>query len=404
MRWPVKILSVLAMMAYLGVAIWGCISLQEGLLLSNLSPDNSYASNYYKAEYAYFNNKYGARVMFAFTEQLDYHNETVQQSTFDIVRSAQSQSHFESSEELTEYWLRDYLTYLTRRGTPQVNKTEFMRIMQVEFFNIPAFDRYRVDVTFNDDRSEITASRFLVQSGETSTTNDEKGVLLQAREVASEASTSMTAYHPAFIFYDQYIVVLSNTLQNMGIALGCMMIVSLVLIPSPLCVIWVTLSVASICTGVIGYMTLWDVSLDSVSMINVIMCIGFSVDYSVHISYHYVVSAGKTRNEKAIDAVGTLGMPIIQGAVSTILGVSVLSTSDAYIFRTFFKIMFLVICFGFVHAMVFLPVLLTIFGPAANSAGDLSETSSSQVNPWQVKAEKQEPSVADDPEMTPSAS
>ena len=119
MRWPVKILSILALMGYLGVAIWGCCNLQEGLLLSNLSPDNSYASNYYKAEYEYFNNNYGPRVMFAFSEQLDYHDVAVQERTFNIVRSVQNMSYFESSDNLSEYWLRDYLGYLALRGTPQ---------------------------------------------------------------------------------------------------------------------------------------------------------------------------------------------------------------------------------------------------------------------------------------------
>ncbi|MGH0172166.1 UNVERIFIED_CONTAM: hypothetical protein FKN15_066904 [Acipenser sinensis] len=50
------------------------------------------------------------------------------------------------------------------------------------------------------------------------------------------------------------------------------------------------------------------------------------------------------------------------GAVSTILGVIVLAAAESYIFRTFFKIMFLVISFGALHGIVFIPVFLTFFG------------------------------------------
>ena len=55
-----------------------------------------------------------------------------------------------------------------------------------------------------------------------------------------------------------------------------------------ICLLWVAFSIVSIEVGVVGFMTLWDVNLDSISMINLIMCIGFSVDFSAHISYHFM--------------------------------------------------------------------------------------------------------------------
>ena len=62
-------------------------------------------------------------------------------------------------------------------------------------------------------------------------------------------------------------------------------------------------------------------------------------------------------------ALATLGMPIVQGALSTILGMVVLSASGSYVFRTFFKVIFLVMVLGAVHGLVFLPVLLSLVGP-----------------------------------------
>jgi hypothetical protein len=37
-------------------------------------------------------------------------------------------------------------------------------------------------------------------------------------------------------------------------------------------------------------MTWWGVRLDGVALINLIMCIGFSVDFSAHICYHYLTA------------------------------------------------------------------------------------------------------------------
>ncbi len=42
--------------------------------------------------------------------------------------------------------------------------------------------------------------------------------------------------------------------------------IALVLIPQPVCALWVALAIASIDVGVIGYMTLWGVNLVSESL------------------------------------------------------------------------------------------------------------------------------------------
>lgn len=144
-----------------------------------------------------------------------------------------------------------------------------------------------------------------------------------------------------------------------------MMIVSFIFIPNVLCSLWVAFSVISIEIGVAGYMALWKVNLDSISMINLIMCIGFSVDFTAHICYAYMSSKAKTPNEKVRECLYALGLPILQGSVSTILGVLALVLAESYIFLVFFKMVFLVVFFGAMHGMFLLPVLLSLFGPGS---------------------------------------
>ena len=201
-------------------------------------------------------------------------------------------------------------------------------------------------------------------------------------------------------------MILKVTLLNLGIAVLSCLVVAFLLMPSLIAVTMVALAISSICVGVIGFMTFWGVSLDSISMINIVLCIGFSVDFSAHICYHFSASdtftdpAGPsdvsdgdyklnnlnenddirkssdhimnnashdipvdypTGTLRAHRALTQLGLPIIQGALSTILAVSILSASNTYIFRTFFKVIFLVMCFGFYHAMAVLPVVLAMF-------------------------------------------
>ena len=107
-------------------------------------------------------------------------------------------------------------------------------------------------------------------------------------------------------------------------------------------------------------MTLWDVNVDFVSMTYLILCIGFSVDFAVHITYGFIASQAKTPNAKSIDALAHIGYPIMQSGISTVLGICFLCTSISYLFLSFFKTMILVIAFGVLHGIVLLPVFLSL--------------------------------------------
>ena len=67
----------------------------------------------------------------------------------------------------------------------------------------------------------------------------------------------------------------------------CMVVVCLLLIPHLASVVSAVLSVLSINVGVVGYLALWNVQLDPIAMAAFLMAIGFSVDFTAHISFHY---------------------------------------------------------------------------------------------------------------------
>lgn len=85
--------------------------------------------------------------------------------------------------------------------------------------------------------------------------------------------------------------------------------VAFIMVPHLGGVLVIVLAIVSIDVGVVGYMTLWGVNLESVSMITIIMSIGFSVDLSAHIAYGYVKAEGDS-DTKAITALETLGWPV----------------------------------------------------------------------------------------------
>ena len=62
-------------------------------------------------------------------------------------------------------------------------------------------------------------------------------------------------FHPFFIYIDQYLEIKPQTIQSVLVTTGFMMLVSFVMIPNPLCSLWVAFSIVSIVSGVLGYMT-----------------------------------------------------------------------------------------------------------------------------------------------------
>lgn len=210
------------------------------------------------------------------------------------------------------------------------------------------------------------------------------------RDICKQAELNVTIFHPYFIFFDQFELVRPTSIQCMVIGAIIMMIISFIFIPNILCSIWITFSIISIEVGVVGYMSLWDVNLDSISMINLIMCIGFSIDFTAHICYVYMSSKCKYPEDRVKEALYSLGLPIVQGSVSTILGVVALLLAESYIFLVFFKMVFLVIFFGAMHGLFLLPVMLSLFGP--NSCSKIDDALSDDGEMYQYK-EKKDPKL-----------
>lgn len=346
----VKACVLLVYAGYLAVSIYGCLILKEGLEIKNLALDGSYVIDYLEDQRQHFS-EYGFNVMVAVKQPLLYWDQSEQERLHSCV------SRFESLTFVggTLGWFPSFQRYASTNHL-DLTSAEAFQTHLTRFLD--ANSMFKQDVSFSAD-GQIQASRFFLQTLQKIPKED---VMVKLRQTAEECPLQLLVFHPAFIYFDQYAVVTVKTVQTVLVAALAILVVSLALIPSPLCSAWVAFAVCSVVVGVTGFMALWGVNLDSISMINLVMCTGFSVDFSAHVSYAFVSSSKTDVNEKAMDALARLGYPILQGALSTILGVVLLSLSGSYIFRTFFKIVFLVITFGLIHSLVFIPVLLTLLG------------------------------------------
>ena len=115
--------------------------------------------------------------------------------------------------------------------------------------------------------------------------------------------------------------------------------------------------------GMIGLMNAWNLTLSSITMIELIMSIGFSIDFSAHVVHAFLASVGKgDRNVRAFKACTRVGLPIFNSAISTVIGICLLGFSRSYIFHTFFKSILILMVLGVLNSLLFLPVLLSVVG------------------------------------------
>ncbi|KAH7699991.1 PTR-6 protein [Aphelenchoides avenae] len=148
-------------------------------------------------------------------------------------------------------------------------------------------------------------------------------------------------------------------MQNDALAMVCMIMISLLFIPNPICTLWITVAMITIDVGVIGFLSLWGVKLDPISMITLVLSIGFSIEFCAHVTYGFVSNSNNlSPRQRCIDTMEKLAWPMVHGSMSTILGVLVLAFINSYMVLVFFKTIFLVLAIGIFHALVFLPIIL----------------------------------------------
>ena len=118
----------------------------------------------------------------------------------------------------------------------------------------------------------------------------------------------------------------------------------------------------------------WNLALNPIVLLQIVLGIGCSVDYSAHIAYAYLVeeipssiahkvkTKSQIRKYKAEKALSKMGSSVFHGGFSTFVSLSVLAPSKTYIFIVFYKMWFGIILFGMANGFLLLPVILSYIG------------------------------------------
>ncbi|XP_056009051.1 patched domain-containing protein 3-like [Ostrea edulis] len=345
-----KFVVVVVFLAYLSSSIYGCVNLQQGLQLFNLVSKDSYYYKYSVWDENYFTTE--PMITLCVTSEQEYHRSETRNLINSVLSKTKLDSYIDDNVEIN--WLTSYKQSAHYNAATESNFVSGLK----DFLATQSGQSFENDIVFDSSRSKVLSSKFYVKANNMKTSNEQGDFMKRMREITENTALPCILYTPAFVFFEQYVQIMPSTLQTLGIAVAAMLIVTFIFMPNLRVVAIVCITLISILSGILGFMYYWDLTLSSITMIHLVMSVGFSVDFSVHICHAFMSVEGNSRDTILKNAIDRSGGPVVNAAFSTLLGILMLAFSSSYIFQSFGILMFLVIGFGLIHAAFFLPLLL----------------------------------------------
>ena len=240
-----------------------------------------------------------------------------------------------------------------------------------------------VVVHSNSTHNPIPASHFRTSHIPLRSQADYINAYASARRIADSISDSqhidVFPYSKFYIFFDQYASIVSLAGTLLGSAVAIIFFLTSLLLGSLATGFVVTLTVIMIVVAVAGTMAVTHVSLNAISLVNLVICVGIGVEFCAHIARAFMFPSrsmlekcpkslvgrmGRGRDARAWASLVNVGGSVFSGiTVTKLLGVAVLAFTRTKIFEVYyFRVWLALVVWAALHALVFLPVALSFLG------------------------------------------
>ncbi|NXO89412.1 NPC1 protein, partial [Certhia brachydactyla] len=276
---------------------------------------------------------------------------------------------------------------LTQEGKQRPQGEDFMTFLPMFLSDNPnpkcgkgGHAAYNSAVNFINNKTEVGATYFMTYHTVLKTSSDFIDAMRKARIIADNITETMGIkeknyrvfpYSVFYVFYEQYLTIVHDAIFNLCISLGSIFLVTTVLLGFEVwAAVVVSITIAMIIVNMFGVMWLWGISLNAVSLVNLVMSCGIAVEFCSHVTRAFTISTKGSRVERAEEALSHMGSSVFSGITLTKFGgIVVLAFSKSQIFKIFYFRMYLaMVVLGATHGLIFLPVLLSYIGPSVNKA------------------------------------
>ncbi|XP_077336833.1 patched domain-containing protein 1 [Lithobates pipiens] len=353
----VKPFVVLFYLVYISFALMGYLQVNEGSDLSNIVATETRTITYTAIQQKYFSN-YSPVIGFYIYESIEYWNTSVQEDVLEYTKGFVRISWFES-----------YLNYLRKlnisTGLPKKNFTDILRY---SFLKNPRYAYFSEDIIIPkkyNNEVDVVASRMFLIAKTMETNREELYDLLETlRKLSLTSKVKFIVFNPSFVYMDRYASSIGAPLQNSCISALFLLFFSSFLVASSIINIWITLTVASVAFGVIGFMTLWKVELDCISVLCLIYGINYTIDNCAPLISTFILGKEFTRTKWVKNSLELHGVAILQSYLCYIVGLIPLAAVPSNLTRSLFRCLFLIAFVTFFHCFAILPVMLTFVPPS----------------------------------------
>jgi Niemann-Pick C1 protein len=244
---------------------------------------------------------------------------------------------------------------------------------------------YSNAVVIDGNHTNIPASHFRTFHTPLQGQEDFINSYAAARRISDDISArhhiDVFPYSKHYIFFDQYSSIIRLTATLLSVAVVVIFVLSSLLLGSLLTGLVVALTVVMILVDIIGIMALAGVSLNAVSLVNLVICVGIGVEFCAHIARAFMFPSKSVmerarhkfrgKDIRAWTALVNVGGSVFSGiTITKLLGVTVLAFTRSKIFEIYyFRIWLALVILASTHALIFLPVALSFLGGDGESFG-----------------------------------
>ncbi|CAG7821814.1 unnamed protein product [Allacma fusca] len=367
LRFPVRIIIMIIFSAWFctSVAVWPklTVGLDQDLAL----PHDSYTGKYLRSVFKYLS--VGPPVYFVVKDTgFDYSDPANQEkilagdnplSLSGQIFSASKASNQTLIAKPTSSWIDDYMDWAKNPGCCKRNKTsggycpnsvsdyslcqscginlvddklsteDFNKYVSWFLKDNPSADcpkgghaSYAQGVNFVANRTgfvSVGASNFMTYHKVLRNSADFTNALREARKLAENITNALNEgtnstrhqvfpYSFFYVFYEQYLTMWTDTIRSLGISVSAIFVVTFLMTGFNLRESVIILAVIiMIVTNLGGMCYFWGISLNAISLVNMVVGVGIAVEFCTHISHAFMHSRKTTRLERSRDSLSSMG-------------------------------------------------------------------------------------------------